>query len=246
MFQSIKPRGVDRDELRVLAERRPRTRREILQARADREDHVGLGGERIGGGRADDADRACMRRVIVRKPALAGNRLDNRNAVLDRELGYGLFSQRIAHTAAGDQNRLLRGLEQRHSFGELLAVGARARHAPCARLEEDRRVVEGDFLDVLRKGEKRRPAIGGIEHRGHRLRERREDLRRMRDAVPIPSHRLERIIHRDGGIVEMFDLLEDGVRQPVREGVAGNQQHRKTVRMRRSRRRHHVQRAGAD
>ena len=42
MLDRVEARRVDRDEARVGAERRPRAGGEILQPRADGEDHVGL------------------------------------------------------------------------------------------------------------------------------------------------------------------------------------------------------------
>jgi len=44
----------------------------------------------------------------------------------------------------------------------------------------------------------------------------------------------------------VFDLLEQWVRQPVGESVAGKEEHGKTIGMRRSRRRRHIEGAGAD
>ena len=68
----------------------------------------------------------------------------------------------------------------------------------------------------------------------------------MGDPVPVARYRLERVVHGDGRVAEMFDLLEHGVGQPACECVAGEEKHRQAVRVRRSRRRHHVERAGAD
>ena len=63
-----------------------------MQPRADGKDHVRLAGQRVGGGRADDADRADMGRMVVRDRALAGDGLGDRDAVLRaRSRASGLF-----------------------------------------------------------------------------------------------------------------------------------------------------------
>jgi len=84
------------------------------------------------------------------------------------------------------------------------------------------------------------------EHRGCRLRQRRNDLRRTGDAIPVARNRLEGVVHGDSRVAEVFDLLEHWVRQPVGESVAGKEEHGKTIGMRRSRRRRHIEGAGAD
>ena len=111
VLHRVEPSGVDRDELRFRAERRPRAGGEILQPRADGEDHVGVGGERVGRGRADDADRAGVRGVAMREPALAGDGLDNGDAVLDGEIRDDRLGQRIANAATGDKDGLFRRLQ---------------------------------------------------------------------------------------------------------------------------------------
>src|SRR5579863_6833602 len=101
--------------------------------------------------------------MIVRKSALARDRFDDRNAPLDGEFTHDVLGKRIAHAAAGDQDRLLRGLKKRDGFREFLPVWAWSRHSPCPRLEENLRIVERQLLNVLRQGEESWTAIGGIE-----------------------------------------------------------------------------------
>ena len=187
-----------------------------------------------------------MRGVLVRDGALASDRLDDRDAALDGERRHGLFGERVAHAAARDEQRLLRRLQKRHGLRDLAAISPLPRNGPRPLLEERLRVVESHLLDVLRQADEGGAAIAGIEHRGDRLRQRRNDLRRMSDAIPVPRHRLEGVVHGDGRVAEMLDLLEHRVRKAVGEGVAGEEQNRQTVRQRRSRRRHHVRRAGSD
>ena len=72
------------------AEDRPRAGGEVLQPRADGEHHVGLGGERVGRGRADDADRADIHRMVVDERGAAGDGLGDRDVVLLGEGGERL------------------------------------------------------------------------------------------------------------------------------------------------------------
>ncbi len=73
---------VDADEAHVgFCEHRPRTGGEVAEASADGDDDVGLGGEAVGTLGADDADRPGVVRVVVGQRRLAGDRLDDGDAV---------------------------------------------------------------------------------------------------------------------------------------------------------------------
>ena len=229
-----------------MRERRPRPGGEVLQAGADGEDHVGLGGKRVGRGRADNPDGAAMDGIVVGERALAGDRLDHGNPALGRKRRNRLLSAGIAHAAARDDERLLRRLQKRGGLGHPVAVGARARDRPDLLLEERRGVVEGEFLGVLGKRDEGRAAVARIQHGGDGLRHRRDDLRRVGDPVPVARDRLEGVVHGGGGVAEVLDLLEHRIGQPVRERIARENQDRQAVGMGRARSRHHVERAGAD
>ena len=99
--------GIDGHELRIMRKHRPRSRGEVLKPGADGDDHVRRTRHLVRGGRADHADRAHMRRVVMRHCTLAGNGLRHGHAVLQREVGHFLFRTRIAHAAAGDDERPL-------------------------------------------------------------------------------------------------------------------------------------------
>lgn len=107
MLGGIIARRVDGDELRRVIEHRPRSRGEVLQPGADGDDDIRCTRHLVGGRRPDDADGSDMRRMVMRHGALSGNRLRHRDAVLQREVGNLLLGSRIAHTAAGDDERLL-------------------------------------------------------------------------------------------------------------------------------------------
>ena len=98
-------------------------------------------------------------------------------------------------------------------------VRARAADAVQRRLEECRRIIEGLALGVLRQPEKGRPAIGGIQHGRDRLRQRLQDLLGPHDAVPVARDRLERVVDRGGGRIEVLHLLQDRIGEAVGERV---------------------------
>ena len=98
------------------------------------------------------------------KTALARNGFDDRNAAFSGKGCDFFFSKRIAHAATGDDQRLLGTLENFNSLLDRSCVGTRARNAPSARFEKHLRIIKGDFLRILRQRQKRRAAIGGVEH----------------------------------------------------------------------------------
>ena len=229
-----------------MRKRGPRPGGEVLQPGADGEDHVGALGERIGRGRAHHTDRAAMDRVVVAERPLAGNRLHHRNPARGRKGRHRSLGARVAHPAARDDQRLLRPLQQRRSLGHAVTVRARARDGPDPLLEERLRVVEGHLLRVLGQRKEGRAAVARVEHGGDGLRQRRHQLRRVRDPVPVARDRLEGVVHGHGGVAEVLHLLQHRIGQPVHERVAREDQHRQPVGMGRARSRHHVERARPD
>ena len=125
----VEARGVEADDARVVAEHRPGAGGEILQPRADREHHVGLGRQRVGRGRADDADRADIHRMVVDQRRPAGDGLGDGDVVPLGEGGERLVGQRIVHAAAGDDQRLLRLAQELRRLAERVGVGPRPRDA---------------------------------------------------------------------------------------------------------------------
>ncbi len=166
--------------------------------------------------------------------------------MVERERRHHLLGAGIARAAARDDQRPLGGLEQCDGLGHALAVRAGTRDLVHGRREEGFRIVAGHFLDVLRQGDEGRAAIGRIEQAGHGLRQRGDDLLGMHDAVPVARHRLEGVIHVDGGIAIVLDLLHHRIGPAVHEGVAGEDEDRQAVGMGDAGRRHHVHGARAD
>ena len=137
------------------------------------------GGEVVGRGRPDDAERAAVEPVVVRHERPAGDGLDDRDAV---RLGEGERlggSSGVAHASTEDEQGALCGAQGLGGADQVVPVGALPRNPVHAGLEHREREVELLDLCVLRHREHDRPAVGGIgEHAGH-LGQRREQLLRV-------------------------------------------------------------------
>jgi hypothetical protein len=130
--------------------------------------------------------------------------------------------------------------------GHGVTVRTRSRNFPDLRFKKDRRIIESDFLRILRKTDEGRAAIGRIEHGGNRLRQRLQQLFRQHDPVPVTHHGFERIIDGQRRIAEMLDLLKNRVRQAAGKGVAREKQNGQPVGHGDAGGRHHVQRPRAN
>ncbi len=241
MLAGIEAGRIDANEPEILLlEHGPGAGGEILQPRADRHHDIGFARQRVGGGRADDAEGSGVHGMRVGHDPPPGNGFDYRNAVLlgkRRQLGAGL---RVMDAAAGDDQRPPGVLEHGCGARHLAAIGtgtARLVHPP---FEEALGIVIGFALGVLAERQERRPAIGRIEHRGDRLGQRLEDLLRPRDAVPIAGDGPERIVDGERWIMEVLDLLQDRIGKTAGEHVAGKQEHRQAIGVRDAGCGHHV------
>ncbi len=157
-----------------------------------------------------------------------------------------LLGAGIARPATCDDQRLLGRLEQLHGFRDAPAVRTRPGNLMHRAGEELGRVVTGHFLHILRQADEGRAAVGGVKHHRHGLRQRRDDLLGMDDAVPVARHRLVGIIDADRRIAEVLDLLHHRVRPAVDEHIARQEQHGQAVGVGHARCRYHVGGAGAD
>jgi hypothetical protein len=243
----IEAGGVEPDDAQVLvAEHGPRPGREVLQPGTDRQHDIGLRGQLVGLRRAGDSDRPRVERMLGEQRGLARHRLDDGHVVLLGEAAQARLRQGVVHAPPGhDQGRL--GAAQRGDGRcQLAMVGAHAAQLVHDRLEQPHGVVIGLRLDVLGQPEEGRAAIGRVEHRGDRERERLRDLRRAGDAIPVARHRPERVVDRDRWLVEVLDLLQHGIGDARMERVARQQQQGQPVGVRDRGRRDHVRRARAD
>jgi hypothetical protein len=78
---------------------------EVGEPRADRENQVRFGRERIGRSAAGNADRPHGAGMVPGERALAGLGLGYRHAMTRREIGEHLAGERVMHPAAGNDQR---------------------------------------------------------------------------------------------------------------------------------------------
>ena len=162
--------GVHADEPDVrIAEDRPRAGREVLEPCPDRDDDIGALGDGVRRARTGDADRPGVVRVVVGKGRLAGDGLDDRDAVALGEGPDGVRRAGVVDAAPGDEHRPHRVGDHVRRPTDVARVRARATDVVLPRLEEPDRVVVRLRLDVLREREERGTARGRVEHRRERL-----------------------------------------------------------------------------
>ena len=144
------------------------------------------------------------------------------------ELGHSLA---ILHPAAGDDRRTLGSFQSRDRILKL----ARIRHLPANAvhfwLKERQWVIIGPALHILWQSDKRRTAIGRIQHGRQSRWQGLDHLRRMGDPIPIAAHRLKTIVEPERRIAKMLQLLQHGIGQTGQKRVATEHQHRQTVSM---------------
>ena len=142
------------------------------------------------------AARAAVGGVIGRDAALAGLRLRDADP---RGLGEGaerLGGFAVEHAAAGDDQRLLAFADGCRGRLQRSHVGTVARDGPHAPLEQFHRVVERLGLHVLRQRERHGAGVGGRGQRAHGLHQRRHELLRTIDAIPVARDGTEAVVDR--------------------------------------------------
>ncbi len=233
MLGGVEAGGVERDQAHVgIAEHGPGAGGEVLQPRADRQHHVGLGGERVGRGAPITPSGPALHRMLVHA-ARARPAMVSTTGMRWRRGEGGELGRRPANSARR-RPATMSGCSALRSSAAAAAssldVRPRPRHAVHVRLEERRRVVEGLALHVLRRARGRpgRSRPGRAWSRPPAA-ATADDLLGPDDAVPVAGHRLEGVVDRDGRIVEVLDLLQHRIGHAVGEGVARQQQHRQPV-----------------
>ena len=216
VLSGVEAGGVQADEAGVVGEQRPGAGGEVLQARADRQHHVGLGREMVGRVGAQAADRAGVEGMVVDQDRPAGDGLDHGDTVALGEAGQRRLGTAVAHAAAGDQQRLLGGAQEGCRLFELAQVGARAGDVVDPPVEEAGGIVEGLGLHVLAQADEGRAAVGGVEQHSQGLREGLQQLLGPGDPVPVAGDRLEGVVDAEGGIAPVLDLLQHRVGQTAR------------------------------
>ena len=163
--------------------------------------------------------------MFVNHHRTAGDGLHHRHIVtLSKGRQFG-DSSGVEHPTSGNDQRFFRPAENLSRRRNAGTVWPRTQDLVYRLLEESFRVIERLPLDILGQREKRRSAIGGIEHRRHRLRERGDQLLRAVDAVPVAGDRVKGIGHRHGWVVKILHLLQDRIRKTIGEGVSGQEQY---------------------
>ena len=175
-----------------------------------------------------------------------GDCFRHRQAVLVREPRHLFASERIMHAAAANDKRALRLPQDFRRRRERIAVGARAQNAMHGRTQKRQRAIERLGLRVLRQRQHGRAAIGRIEHRRHGLRQRRKQLVRIDNAIPIASDGAESVVDGRARIAEILHLLQHRIGQAIDESVADQKQNRQAVGMSERGGGDHIRGAGAD
>ncbi len=238
---------VDRQQpARRVLEQRPGAGGEVLEPRADTDHQIGRLADDVGAGRTGHTDRAEIQRVVEVHHRLARLRFDNGDAMRRGKGGKSGLGLGVDHPAACDDHGLLCGPDGGDGRGEFGRVGFRAADAPDLRRKEAFGIVEGLGLHVLTEGQRDRAALGRVGHRPQGTRQRRQKLFGPHDPVEISRDGAEAVVHRDRAVAEILGLLQHRVGGAVGKDVAGNEQNRQAVDMRKARRRHHVQRARTD
>ena len=238
---------VDRDEPDpVVLERGFRGGGEIAQTGSDHNHEVGVAGQDVGRARAGRTDAAERQRVRIGQRALAGLRLADGNAGRVDELPQRLRRVAVQHAAAGHDHRPRAAADQRRSVAQPFEIGARPGDGPDTRLEQRRGVVVCLRLHVLRQRQRHRAGLRRRGQHAHRFRQRRDDLFRPVDPIPVAGDRLEAVVHREVLRLARLELLQDRCGTAAGEDVAGQQQHRHPVNCRACRTRDHVGGTGTD
>ena len=162
---------------------------------------------------------------------LARHRLHHRDSPPLGEIGELGDGTRVVDAASGDDERSFGGRQHPDRADHIPLIWSRSTNVVELLVEERGRKVISLALDVLGESEENGPAIGRVEHDGERLWERPDDLLGGDDPIPVPRDRLERITHRQRRIVEVFDLLEDGVGDAICKIVAAEEEERQAIGM---------------
>ena len=233
-LDGVERRHVDRHQLGLCIERM-RAGRKVLQACTDANHDIGLGRQRVRRDRTRHADRTGEQRVIPRQRALAAMRFANRNTVLfGKRLQRRRAALAVKRTAAGNQNRPL-GLPENLGDGfDFERFRLRRAEVDDALGKELFRPVGGHRLHVLRERQRHRAALGRIGEHGDGARQGSQKLKRRDDAVEVTRNRTQTVGGRDVSVLEVFDLLQYGIRRTRDEDVARQQQHRQAIDVRRT------------
>ena len=223
MLRCILPPGVQTDQTGIWGKDGPRPGGKVLQASAHGQNHIRGTRHRIGAVRPGHAQGANVQWIIGQQVRPPRNGFHHRNAMRlgkGRQLGH---RTRILYPTARHDHRTLGPPQQRRRLGNLQGIGRLAANTVEAAGKEGGGIVISPALQILRQADKGRPTIGGVQHRGQSGRQGLQDLRGMRDAVPIAADSFEGVIHAEGRVPEMLQLLQHRIGQARQEGITAQQ-----------------------
>jgi hypothetical protein len=247
MLEGVELRDVDPDEADlVVLKRGLRGGREIAQPRADDQHQVRIASQEIRRLRSRGADAAKRQRVRVGQGALSCLRFTHRDAGGIHQSAEGVGRVAVQDAAAGNDQRPPAGANELGGLLEPIAIRARPRNRPDARLEQRRRIVVRLGLHVLRKGQRHGAGFRRRRQHAHRFGQRGDDLLRTVDPIPVSRHRPEAVVDRHVLRLARLELLQHGGRAPAGEAVARQEKDRHAVDRRAGGAGDHVGGAGAD
>ena len=130
MLDCVERLHVEADEPPVgIFEQRPRPGGKVGEARADPEDHVRFGRDRVGSASPGDADRAHRQGMVGRRRRLAGLGLGDRNPPPCAEVDQLALRIGIEDAAAADHERLFGLFHERGGVLDLARVRRDAPHS---------------------------------------------------------------------------------------------------------------------
>ena len=174
-------------------------RGEIAVAGADPDDHVGLGGQRVGGGGAGRPDRADRLRMVVAQRALAGlASADTGMPVCSHERRQRLGGAGVDDAAAGDDQRAAAPTGSPRRRGRSPSARAAGR-ATCqvrsANSDSGQSCASAWTSCGMRDGG--RAGLDGVGEHPHRAEQRRGQLLGPPHPVEVARQRLERVVDGD-------------------------------------------------
>ncbi len=167
--------------------------------------------------------------MVIGQGALAGLRLADRDSRVLDEAAQRVIRLAVMHAAAGDEQRLPAGADRRHRALEGADIRAVARDVPDAALEQRFGIGAGHRLHILGQAQRDRPGFRRRGEHAHGFGQRRDELLRAVDAVPVARDRPEAVV--DGEILRVFafKLLQHRGLDALGEDIAGEQQHGQAV-----------------
>ena len=154
MFGGIESGRIDADDAGVTGEGRPGAGGKILQPCSNGQNGVRLARQGVCGVGSGHTHRSAVERIGMQEIGSPRNRLDDRDCVTVGEFSQFIHCAGILHTAAGNDQRSFRRLQQCNGFDDFGLIGRLPANPVRALLEEFQRIVEGPPLHVLRKAEK--------------------------------------------------------------------------------------------